>query len=218
MTAAQSKLQISIRSCTNRNGYANSQPNTLKLVQNQLNALLCVPIWFALILSVFSSLIKSLTRCVSLSSSSFTLPVPLSFHSPASLSNRYNLHFLQCSHWSQHIANTATLMAWCDILPHAYTSNKGVSVSSPVLVSTSCNWTTGVYSAAHSSSLAVSSSSSLPALVEATALDLEVSTPVKPAKPLPVPKVEADPKIGAEELASCNWYAMWNFSEKPLHA
>lgn len=178
--------------------------------------------WFALILRVFSSRINNLTLPACLSSSSFILPVPRSFHSPASLSKRYNLHFLHAAALSSaclwlHVK--AVLMTYlfhtssrsCSAGQHgsalhrrkhyctAYTSNRAVSASSPVLVSTSCNCTTGAYSAAHSSSLPASSSSSFCAVCAAGAEGFEVSTPVNPAKPLPVPNVEDDPNIGVLE-------------------
>ena len=50
--------------------------------------------WLALIFSVFSCLWSRRILLLPLLSSSRTWPTPLSFHSPASWSKRYNLHLL----------------------------------------------------------------------------------------------------------------------------
>lgn len=62
-----------------------------------------IPMWLALIFSVLPSRISNLTLPDALSSNNLILPVPRSFHSPASLSKRYNLQFLRRDKLVRHI-------------------------------------------------------------------------------------------------------------------
>mmetsp|Transcript_26389 Transcript_26389/g.67841 ORF Transcript_26389/g.67841 Transcript_26389/m.67841 type:complete len:202 (-) Transcript_26389:98-703(-) len=123
-----------------------------------------ITMWLARIFSVFSCLISSRIFLLSLFSSSLSCPTPRSFHSLASGSNLYSLHFI--SSWT-------------------------VSASSPVVVSTSSSSTTGLKVAWHSSSVCGASAS------PAAAGDLASEPSAEnPAKPVPAPKVEAEPNTG----------------------
>lgn len=101
---------------------------------------------------------------------------------------------------------------------HTHSSSRASSSSSPVLVSTSSNCTTGLYSAWHSSSAAPPSSSPSPSAAAAplSAAAAPKPAPVNPAKPPPAalaaPKtgvgcVQANTKTASRNRQAAAWPA-----------